>query len=70
MNWNYLLLLIPFGWGLIGIWAMFDLRKREVRSPNMKQLLGALILFPPLLGTLLYYFFIIRPNRFPKRSDA
>lgn len=73
MKWYYLWLLIPLAMAVIVIIALVDLKQREIPSRNVKQLLGMLILFPPpLFGTLLYYLFIVRPNRFPKppRSKA
>ncbi len=61
------LLVVPLTVCLAALAAAIDLLKREFPSKNLKQLYAALIVFPPLLGTILYYFFIIRPNRYPKK---
>jgi len=53
---------------LAAVAAMLDLRKRYFPSRNVKQLYGALILFPPLLGTVIYYFLVIRRRRFESPS--
>lgn len=61
---NTYLLIAPFTIGLAAITALIDLKKRQVPSANVKQLFGALILFPPLLGTIIYYFIVVRPNKY------
>lgn len=64
---SYFLLIVPLTVALAALVAALDLLKRDFPSKNLKQLCAALIVFPPLLGTILYYFFIIRPNRYPRK---
>ena len=65
---NPFLLLVPIAAAALAIIELLDLRKREVPSANVKQLLAVLTVFPPLLGALVYYWVVIRPNRFARRT--
>lgn len=66
---NPFLLLVPIATAALAIVELLDLRRRDVPSANVKQLLALLTVFPPLLGGFVYYWVVIRPNRFARHTQ-
>lgn len=67
MNYNYLLLILPAAMLGIMIFCLYDLTTREFPTRNLKQLYAILIVFPPIIGFILYYLIVIKANKYKKK---
>lgn len=67
-NNNLILLALPFIWIILSFVAMVDLYKnRDVPSKSKRDLYAILIVFPPVLGLIIYYFIVVRNGKYLKR---
>jgi hypothetical protein len=58
-----LLLLIFIG---LGFFDLMDIRKRVFPNKKIKELYNILIVIPPILGALIYYFLIVNRNKYAR----
>lgn len=53
-DWIYLILLIYIIPGILWLWALIDLVKSEFTDKNMKLIWALIIIFIPLIGSIIY----------------
>lgn len=53
-DWIYLILLIYIIPGILWLWALIDLVKSEFPDKNMKLIWALIIIFIPLIGSIIY----------------
>ena len=64
MSWP-LYIKIPLGICVVGqiIYILLDIRKRRVLTRSERLFYGDMSIYPILVGFLLYYFIVIRPEK-------
>jgi len=62
--WNYIVIIVLILYTILGFVFLADFKKRKFPNDFLKSIYWAVIFFPPIFGSLFYYFFIKKPNRY------
>ena len=68
--WNYLIVALCVLYFIFGFIGQIDIKKRKFPNGFVESIYLFLVIFPPIIGFIFYYYYIIKANRYAKNARS